>query len=274
MRTLIINMLAAALLLFGASSASAFSINHTTTYDGFSELEVSDTVTVNVFLDTEGFGVNSGDPVNTPGMTLISMGIVFQDSLTFDDSGPGASYSNPGAGPYAYLNGSYPTYYGQMSLYALYVNGMYPATGTFSGQYGARYMVPQQYPKWQNWPTPPGDLGGTETPMCPSPGTCGQVNLNWVPNPASNDFSQQLPVSSNTWLGSIVLHVDSLGPASVQVGPFINLSCCALITGDGADHKATTTIDAPTTINLPEPTIALLLGFGLLGLGLAGRRQD
>ncbi len=41
MRTLIINMLAAALLLFGASSASAFSINHTTNYDGFSELEVT-----------------------------------------------------------------------------------------------------------------------------------------------------------------------------------------------------------------------------------------
>ena len=76
------------------------------------------------------------------------------------------------------------------------------------------------------------------------------------------------------WLGSILLHVRAQGPASVEAGVFVAGSCCTVRTGDGVEHKATTTIDAPTTINLPEPTVALLLGFGLLGLGVAGRRQD
>ena len=59
MRTLIINMLAAALLLFGASSASAFSITHTTNYDGFTELGTSDTVTVHVFTTCSSAGAPS-----------------------------------------------------------------------------------------------------------------------------------------------------------------------------------------------------------------------
>jgi hypothetical protein len=70
-----------------------------------------------------------------------------------------------------------------------------------------------------------------------------------------------------------VLHVRALDPDNAVAGLFIDGSCCILRTADGTDHASTTTVDAPTTINLPEPTIALLLGFGLLGLGLAGRRQ-
>jgi hypothetical protein len=261
MRTLIINMLAAALLLFGAGSAGAFSINHTTNYDGFTELDVSDTVTVNVFIDSEGAGV--GTPIANPGINLLSVGVVFTSpNLVFNSGAAGGGAPNP----YAYLNYYYPPYNyppyitadnGSQSSYVLFT---FPqaGTGTFS-QLGYAYLIPQQTP-WQTWPSPP--VGQ------------GQVNLNWVPPGTVPDLSAQVRASSNTWLGSIVLHVAALGPATVSTGIFVDGSCCAVRTGDGVEHKATTTLDAPTTINLPEPTIALLLGFGLLGLGLAGRRQD
>ncbi len=260
MRTLIINMLAAALLLFGAGSASAFSINHTTNYDGFTELDVSDTVTVHVFIDSEGAGVAT--PFAQPGINLLSVGVVFTSpNLVYDNTGAGGGAPNP----YAYLNYYYPPYTsyitadnGSQSSYLLFTFPQ-PGTGAFGGQPGSVYIVPQQTP-WQTWPAPPAGFG--------------QVNLNWVPPGSVPDLSAQLRATSNTWLGSIVLHVDSLGPATVAAGLFTAGSCCQVRTGDGTQHRSTTTLDAPTTINLPEPTIALLLGFGLLGLGLAGRRQD
>jgi hypothetical protein len=266
MRTLIINMLAAALLLFGAGSAGAFSINHTTSYDGFSELEVSDTVTVHVFIDTQGAGSSAGD--TGPGLSNLSVGVVFTNPNLVYTAGPNL----PGSGSHTYnsLNYFYPpynygpyitaSYNGSQSAYLLYSYPQ-PATGAFPGN-GGGYMVAQQTP-WQTWPAPP-------------PGY-GQVNLNWVPPstyPNPPDFSQQVRASSNTWLGSIVLHVAALGPAQVAAGVFVDGTCCSVRTGDGTEHRAVTTVDAPTTINLPEPTIALLLGIGLLGLGLAGRRQD
>jgi hypothetical protein len=276
MRTLIINMLVAALLLFGASSASAFAINHVTNYNPLTsgsnnngELEVSDTVTIHVFLDTEGAGVAT--PIGNPGVNLMTVGIIY--------SAPQLEFSGANAGgTYAYLNYYYPpynyppyitsTYNGSQSTYLLFTFPQ-PSTGAFS-QPGSVYMVPQQTP-WQTWPTPPGEL--VPSPFCPSPGTCEQVNLNWVPPGIVPDLTAQVRGSTNTWIGSIVLHVRALDPDNAVAGLFIDGSCCILRTADGTDHASTTTVDAPTTINLPEPTIALLLGFGLLGLGLAGRRQ-
>ncbi len=60
MRPLTLSLLASALLLFTAGGASGFSINHTTNYDG-SALDTSDTVTVHVFLDTQGAGNQPSD---------------------------------------------------------------------------------------------------------------------------------------------------------------------------------------------------------------------
>jgi hypothetical protein len=266
MRTLIINMLAAALLLFGASSAGAFSITHSTNYDGFSELEVSDTVQVNVFIDTEGADAYSQGV--QPGLANLSVGIVF--------TAPNLVYSGSPSAPntYAYLNyyvgyvtGSgtevpNPAQYagdnGSQSTYMLFTFKVAPS-GTFPGQGYYAQMVPARAP-WITWAAPP-------------PGQ-GQVNLDWIPPYAVPNFNQQTRGSTNTWLGSIVLHVAALGSPTVEAGVFVDGTCCSVRTGDGTEHRSTTTTDALTQINLPEPTIALLLGFGLLGLGLAGRRQD
>ena len=92
--------LVVALLLFGAGSASAFSISHTTNYDG-SALQISDTVTVHLFIDTEG----AGDPGTSPGLSALGIGVLFTSPEL--EYVPGA-LSSPN--PFAYLNYYAPGY--------------------------------------------------------------------------------------------------------------------------------------------------------------------
>ena len=63
MRILTLNLLAVALLLFGATSASAFAVSMTAR-GAVSSLATSDTVTVEVFLDADG------------GITIFSVAVV------------------------------------------------------------------------------------------------------------------------------------------------------------------------------------------------------
>jgi hypothetical protein len=81
MRLLITNLLATALLLFGAASASAYAINLSTNYSGL-VLGVSDTVTVQVTLDTQG---------NPDGIIAFSMGIEFDPGVLAYDHGASSS---------------------------------------------------------------------------------------------------------------------------------------------------------------------------------------
>ncbi len=238
MRNQVPSILAAALLLLGAGSAGAFSINHTTNYDGVSDLVTSDTVTVHVCSDTEGASVTTAG-VN-PGLSNLSVGIVF--------AAPNLVYIPAGgalASTYAYLNDFYPPTYpsptyqtphnGSQSSYLLYTLPQ-PAAGAFPGQPGYAYMVAAQTP-WITWPAPP-------------PGY-GQVNLNWIPPGALPDCTQPTRGSTNPWLGSLVLHVAST-PSMPKVGVFVDGTCCSVRTGDGTEHRAVTTVDALTV--LPEPS--------------------
>ncbi len=235
MRTILLSLFVSALLLFIAGSASGFSINHTTNYDGTSALQTSDTVTVHVFLDTEGAGAKSTD--SGAGLATISIGVAFTAPQL--EYVPGA-LSPPSS--YAYLNYLYPPYYsyvtpdhGSQSSYILYAKPQ-PATGTFLGNSGG-YMVPAQAP-WQTWPLPqPGE---------------GQVNFNWIP-PSLPVFDQQTRASSNTWLGSIVLRVNSTAGGSAETGLFVDGTCCTVFTGDGVQHRSTTTVDARTQLTLDGP---------------------
>ena len=128
-------------------------------------------------------------------------------------------------------------------------------------------MVPSATP-WNAWPSPPIDTYIIDTGMCPEDpqnttiSTCGQVNLDWIPAiipPATTpNFGQQTRATTNTWLGSIVLHVASIEGGTAKTGIFVNGSCCSVRAGDGVDHRATTTVDPPTTLSLPEPTAPAL----------------
>jgi hypothetical protein len=136
-------------LLFAAGGASAFSINHTTNYDGTSELTTSDTVTVHVFIDSEGASVTTAGV--EPGINLLSVGVVFTSpNLVYDGTEAGGGAPNP----YAYLNYYYPPYNyppyitgenGSQSSYLL-TTFPQPASGAFPGQTGYPNMIPQQTP--------------------------------------------------------------------------------------------------------------------------------
>ena len=72
------SLLAVALLLLGATSASAYSISLTSNYPGWVPLDQGDTLTVNVFLDTDG---------DTSGILSMSVGIQFDDTFfAYDQS--------------------------------------------------------------------------------------------------------------------------------------------------------------------------------------------
>jgi hypothetical protein len=243
MRTILLSSFA---LLFIAGSAAAFSINHTTNYDGVSVLATSDTVTVHVFIDSEGAGVAT--PITNAGINILSVGVIFTSPNLVFSGGPG------GTSPYAYLNYYYPpntppytnsTYNGSQSDYILDTFPQ-PGTGAFT-QLSYAYLVPFYSPvamtsAWQTWPAP--RVGQ------------GQVNLNWVPPGSLPDLSQQVRATTNTWLGSIVLHVAETTGGAAQTGLFVDGTCCLIRTGDGVDHRSTTTLDAPTTLALGplEPT--------------------
>lgn len=71
MRLLKITLLAAALLVFGAATSSAFRVDMQSSSFGGPAINVGDLVTIDVVLDTEG----------GTGITLIGVGVLFDESV-------------------------------------------------------------------------------------------------------------------------------------------------------------------------------------------------
>ena len=99
-------------------------------------------------------------------------------------------------------------------------------------------------------------------------GTNDQVNSDWI--------SSGLP-DGNRDAGSFTMveltfHVQALGDG---VGEFVLSNSSAgniLQLGDGS--QANNAVSGDFVVYTPEPTTALLVGLGLLGLGVAGRRNS
>jgi hypothetical protein len=234
MRTLITNMLAAALLVFGAASASAFNITMTSSYDGVTVLGSSDTITVNVFLDAP-----------TSGLQTLSVSVIVDSSaLAYDAAASTALPINYPAPAVIYgTTGNQPGY-------ILYSTVPVAMASAVAGLY------PQQTP-FQTWPAPP---AGSQ-----------QVNINL----ANAGFVATSATGNNIWLSSLVFHVidaeNHLSSTEIEVSVSNGGNT---VFANSVEQKGSTTTSAPIQVNLPEPTTALLIGFGLLGLGLAGRRKD
>jgi len=223
MRLLITNVLAMALLIFGAASANAFATTMTNNYGG-GILTTGDTVTVTVDFDTEG----------TNDLAIVSVSVLFNDTVMTWNEAASAS----------------PTY-------ALYAGRAGVAMGNLSTNLTLRTGTSDQI--LLDWSSDGilGNAGSTlgcgpfgtfpADPSAPSGNTCGwtMATLQFTVHTAGDDAAFSV---SNSSPGNILQLIDNTTPANPVSGDFVVLT--------------------------PEPTTALLVGLGLAGLGVAGRRRS
>ncbi|MFP6628916.1 MAG: PEP-CTERM sorting domain-containing protein [Myxococcota bacterium] len=226
MRILTLNLLAAALLLFGAASASAFAVD-ITVRGATSSLTTSDTVTVDVYLDADG------------GITIFSVAVVNSNpAALLYDAAASAALAPSGSGP----SGAQPSY-------ILYT----PAGGR---GVPALYLQPLQTPAFLNFPP---ETAGTE-----------QVNINFT-TPILT--TQTTATGTGIYVASLVFHV--VADFAAETISLAFTSSNLIQAGTVVTDPLTIGIGGPITLtgHVPEPTTAMLIGIGIIGLGLAGRRR-
>ena len=207
MRLLITNLLASALLIFGAASAHAFATTMTSNYSNGTVLTTGDTVSVTVNFDSEGVA----------GISLLSVSVLFNDAIMSWDQGSSSSPS-----------------------YALYV----------SGGKGNQYLVP------------------ATTNLTLRTGTSNQILLDFqntaLPggnrDPGSFDMATLVFSVADTGSGLAAFTLSNSSPGNI-----LQLS-------DGSNPV--NAVSGDFDVVTPEPTTALLVGLGLAGLGVAGRRRQ
>jgi hypothetical protein len=217
MRLLIINLLATALLIFGAASASAWSVTmvEQTSYDG-QVVNGSETIIIDIYLDATEVGLQ-----------LFTIPVVYDPTILAFDSG---SSSEPS--------------------YILYSAG--------TGATPAVYLYPQSDPLIE-WP-------GLPTPGAPG----GQVNLGWLSTGLNPTGASGLGIH----IATMVFHVTGApGDGVGEIGLLADGNGWTLRV-DGVQYPSSSIgTSGSVAVLTPEPTTALLVGLGLIGLGVAGRRR-
>jgi len=114
-------------------------------------------------------------------------------------------------------------------------------------------LYAQQDP-WQTWPFPPAGQG--------------QVNVNW----ADPSFAGSQITGSGIKLAELQFQVVALGDGIGEVDVFVDSAFGGILQINGAVVTLGIT-GSPVNVITPEPSTAILVGLGLLGLGVAGRRR-
>lgn len=98
-------------------------------------------------------------------------------------------------------------------------------------------------------------------------GGVGSINnLGWTTGSPTGPFA----TSTNIFLGTIVFHVQTAGPAAAVTGFFDSITS---VGQDGSLALVTPDFQPTFAVNVPEPGLSALMGLSLLGLALAGRKS-
>jgi hypothetical protein len=235
MRLLMINLLAAVVLLFSAATASADTLRLETTYVYSTTLEVSDFIAVDVFLDCDCAG--GADPSD---YQIVQWSVLFDETeLVYE---PQLSSPNTGANE---TNTAGILIFGppQVSLGLVIIGGAAPDL-----YYG--------------------------TPATGGPHPIDATQSNRILMAYTSKGFLGTKAGGEWYAGTLVFHVKDGGDGTATIQLAL-LSDDLFQDGNGNNITDQVSIaGGPIIIHTPEPTTALLIGLGLVGLGVAGRRRE
>lgn len=235
MRLLISNLLATMLLLLGASVASAVSFTMTNNYNGSDVLTASDTVTVQLFLNTQG----------ALDLVIADVGVQFDGAiLAFDE---GAS---------------------SMTSYLLYTLGV-----------GGKPPIPSR------WLQPLENHINGGTIFTPDFDATPKLFTGTIPDLVTvgyrtPDFGGTRTTGTDpNYLATLVFHVIGAGDGEADVTILMttanNVTQQQLVLGvpTPVDITGSVTTSGSFAVITPEPGTAIMVGLGLAGLAVAGKRR-
>lgn len=220
MRLMKIHLIVLAILLIGGmANAARFEFTTTDNYNGTDTLGFSDTITVDVF-------INTGTGRDGTGINFFSIGLLFDDQEL--DYVPIPNCSPPCDGTPTYI------------LYSP-AAGMTPLT----------ILYPQQDP-WAFWPAPPtgsNDPGNT---------LISQLNINWVQSDVLTPATLE-PPETPLQIAKFIFHVGSGGDGTADITVSKTSGGNSFRQNDQqidlSDDDLVSIPASPITVTVPEPAI-------------------